>query len=225
MDLKGQVQWINSSVYDSLKGILSFSTNHFSTYGIGYKQDVPSFTDTSGHWAKEDIGFVASYGLLKGTSDTTFSPDTDMTRGMFITALGRLANTDVSGYEKSSFTDVKNDAYYMGYIQWASKNSIANGVGNGRFAPDQSITREQMAVIMQNYAKAIGITLPKIHEENTFADSTKISAYAKDAVKEMQTAGIINGKNGNLFDPQGRATRAEVSAVLHRFVERMNNEE
>ena len=224
VDLKGQVQWINSSVYDSLKGILSFNTNHFSTYGIGYKQDVPSFTDTSGHWAKEDIGFVASYGLLKGTSDTTFSPDTDMTRGMFITALGRLANTDVSGYEKSSFTDVKNDAYYMGYIQWASKNSIANGVGNGRFAPDQSITREQMAVIMQNYAKAIGITLPKIHEENTFADSIKISAYAKDAVKEMQTAGIINGKNGNLFDPQGRATRAEVSAVLHRFVERMNNE-
>ena len=138
---------------------------------------------------------------------------------MFVTALGRLANADVSGYTKSSFTDVKGDAYYMGYIEWASKNNIVNGVGNGRFAPDQSITREQMAVIMQNYAKVIGFTLPKVHVENTFADSTKINTYAKEAVKQMQMAGVISGKNSNLFDPQGTATRAEVSAVLRRFVE------
>ena len=142
-----------------------------------------------------------------------------MTRGMFVTALGRLANADVSGYAKSSFSDVKSDAYYMGYIEWASKNNIVNGVGNGKFAPYQSITREQMAVIMSNYAKTIGYTLPKVHVENIFADNGKISAYAKEAVKQMQMAGVISGKNGNLFDPQGTATRAEVSAVLRRFVE------
>ena len=219
VDAKGKVHWLVNSVYDSVEQVLRFSTDHFSTYGIGYKQTNTTFTDIAGHWAKEDIEFVASRGLFSGTSTTTFSPNTAMTRGMFVTALGRLANADVSGYTKSSFTDVKGDAYYMGYIEWASKNNIVNGVGNGRFAPDQSITREQMAVIMQNYAKVIGFTLPKVHVENTFADSTKINTYAKEAVKQMQMAGVISGKNSNLFDPQGTATRAEVSAVLRRFVE------
>lgn len=219
VDAKGKVHWLTNSVYDSAEKVLRFSTDHFSTYGIGYKQANTAFTDIAGHWAKEDIEFVASRGLFSGTSETKFSPNTAMTRGMFVTALGRLANADVSGYAKSSFSDVQDDAYYMGYIEWASKNNIVNGVGNGKFAPDQSITREQMAVIMSNYAKTIGYTLPKVHIENIFADNGKISTYAKEAVKQMQMAGVISGKNGNLFDPQGTATRAEVSAVLRRFVE------
>jgi uncharacterized repeat protein (TIGR02543 family) len=219
VDSNGNVHWLVNSVYDSVEKVLRFSTSHFSTYGIGYKQTNTAFTDIAGHWAKEDIEFVVSRGLFGGRSATTFGPNTAMTRGMLVTALARLANADVSGYPKSSFTDVKNDAYYMGYIGWASKNSIVNGVGDNKFAPDQSITREQMAVILQNYAKAIGFTLPKVHKENTFADSAKISAYAKDAVKQAQMAGIISGKNGNLFDPQGTATRAEVSAMLRRFVQ------
>ncbi len=123
------------------------STDHFSTYGIGYKQTNTAFTDIAAHWAKEDIEFVVSRGLFSGTSTTTFSPNTAMTRGMFVTALGRLANADVSSYTKSSFTDVKSDAYYMGYIEWASKNSVVNGTGNGKFAPYQSITRELMAFL------------------------------------------------------------------------------
>ena len=219
VDSKGKVHWLVNSVYDSVEKVLRFSTDHFSTYGIGYKQDAPAFTDIGGHWAKDDIVFVVNRGLFSGTSATTFSPNIAITRGMFVTAMGRLANADVSGYAKSSFTDVKGNSYYMGYIEWASKNNIVNGVGNGRFAPDQSITREQMAVIMSNYAKTIGYTLPNVHVENTFADNGKISAYANEAVKQMQIAGVISGKNGNLFDPQGTATRAEVSAVLRRLVE------
>lgn len=219
VDAKGKVHWLTNSVYDSVAQVLRFSTDHFSTYGIGYKQTNTAFTDIAAHWAKEDIEFVVSRGLFSGTSNTTFSPNTAMTRGMFVTALGRLANADVNGYTKSSFTDVKNDAYYMNYIEWASNNNIINGVGNGKFAPDQSITREQMAVIMSNYAKTIGYTLPKVHIENIFTDNAKISTYAKEDVKQMQMAGVISGKNGNLFDPQGTATRAEVSAVLRRFVE------
>ena len=219
VDAKGKVHWLTNSVYDSVEKVLRFSTDHFSTYGIGYKQTNTAFTDIAGHWAKGDIEFVVSRGLFSGTSETKFSPNTAMTRGMFVTALGRLANADVSGYTKSSFTDVKGDAYYMGYIEWASKNNIVNGVGNGRFVPDQSITREQMAVIMSNYAKTIGYTLPKVHIENIFTDNAKINTYAKEAVKQMQMAGVISGKNSNLFDPQGTATRAEVSAVLRRFVE------
>jgi len=142
-----------------------------------------------------------------------------MTRGMFVTVLGRMAKVDVSGYKESSFTDVKENAYYMSYIEWARLNNIIKGIGNGIFAPDQSITREQMAVIMQNFAKAHGFKLPKVNEEKAFADSDSISAYANEAVQEMQMSGIINGKGGNIFDPQGEATRAEVSAVLRRFME------
>lgn len=162
---------------------------------------------------------MVSRRLLDGTSKDKFSPNTAMTRGELITALGKLASIDVSSYTKSSFCDVKDDAYYMGYIEWASKNNILNGVGNNKFAPDQSITREHMALILQSFSKVIGYTLPRVHVENTFDDNGKISTHAIEAVKQMQMAGIIRGKNSNLFDPQGTVTRAEVSAILRRFVE------
>ncbi|MPN47026.1 Endo-1,4-beta-xylanase A [bioreactor metagenome] len=149
VDASGAVHWLANSVYDSVNRVLRFSTTHFSTYGVGYKQANPAFTDTASHWAKDDIAFAVSRGLLDGTSATTFSPNSALTRGMFVAALGRLSNTDVSLYKRSSFTNVKNDAYYMGYIEWANKNYILTGVGNGKFAPDQAITRAQMAVIMQ----------------------------------------------------------------------------
>lgn len=220
-DANGAVHWLTNSVYDSVNQVLRFSTPHFSTYGVGYKQTNTTFTDTANHWAKDDIGFVVSRGLLSGTSATTFSPNTTMTRGVFVTALGRLADVNVSEYKRSSFTDVKNDANYMGYIEWANNNNILKGVGDGKYVPDQPISREQMAIILQKYAKVTGLTLPKVYAANTFADSTKISASAKDAVKQMQTAGIISPKNGNIFDPQTAVTRAEVSAVLHRYVQIM----
>ena len=218
VDEKGKMQWLINSVYDSVNKVLRFSTNHFSIYGVGYKQDTPTFTDIHNHWAKDDIDFVVARELFDGTSLTTFSPNTPMTRGMFVTALGRLANADVSSYKQSNFTDVKNDAYYTGYIAWANKNKIVTGIGDGRFAPDESITREQMAAIMSNYANTIGFIFPKIHTENSFTDNAKISTYAKAAVIQMQMASVISGKKGNIFDPQGTVLRAEVAAVLHRFV-------
>lgn len=195
------------------------STDTNNSSGVGYGEDAPAFTDIADHWAKEDIEFVVSRGLFRGTSDTTFSPKTAMTRGMFVTVLGRLANANVSSFQESSFTDVKNDLYYMSFIEWANRNGIVKGIGDKKFAPDQAITREQMAVIMSNYVKTMNLKLNQVHEENNFADSAHISAYAEDAVKQMQMAGILSGKKGNLFDPQGMATRAEVSAVVHRFVE------
>jgi len=218
IDDKSTAHWLNDSVYDRVNEVLCFSTNHFSTYGVGYKEDTPTFIDIANHWAKEDIEFVIKHGLFGGTSDTTFSPDIAVTRGMFVTVLGRLANADVGIYKESSFTDVKDDAYYIGYIEWARENRIVNGTGDGTFAPNQSITREQMAVIMQNYAKIIGFTLLEVYGDDTFVDSDNISAFAKDAVRQIRMAGVIGGKNGNIFDPQGTATRAEVSAVLRRFM-------
>ena len=217
VDAKGKVTYLTDSSYDAQRGTVVFSTSHFSTYGIAYKASF-NFTDIDGHWAKDDILFVANRGLMTGTSATTFSPNGSMTRGMFVTALGRLANADISAYKQSSFTDVKADAYYMGYIEWGVKNNILAGIG-GKFDPDALVTREQMAAIMDRYATAIGFKLPEVHTQNVFADNTTIGAWAAPSVKRIQMAGIIQGKNNNFYDPQGTATRAEVSAVLRRFVE------
>ena len=219
VDDAGKVEWITKSSYNaSLKAVV-FETGHFSVYGVGYKTFVPAFTDITGHWAADNILFAASRGLLSGTSDTTFSPDTGMTRGMFMTALGRLAGINPDSYQTGKFTDVKADAYYAPYVNWAAQTGIVEGVTATTFAPDTNINREQMAVIMKNYAAKLGYDLPQTLKAVTFADNTQISSWAKDAVKSMQQAGILTGKNENKFDPKGTATRAEVATVLRRFVE------
>ena len=152
VDDAGKVEWITKSSYNaSLKAVV-FETGHFSVYGVGYKTFVPAFTDITGHWAADNILFAASRGLLSGTSDTTFSPDTGMTRGMFVTALGRLAGINPDSYQTGKFTDVKADAYYAPYVNWAAQTGIVEGVTATTFAPDTNINREQMAVIMKNYA-------------------------------------------------------------------------
>ena len=219
VDDAGKVEWITKSSYDaSLKAVV-FETGHFSVYGVGYKNPAPAFTDIHNHWAADNILFAASRGLLSGTSDTTFSPNTGMTRGMFVTALGRLAGINPDSYKTGKFTDVKADAYYAPYVNWAAQNDIVEGVTATTFAPDTNINREQMAVIMANYAKKLGYDLPKTLQAVTFADNAQISSWAKNAVRTMQQAGILSGKNGNKFDPKGTATRAEVATVLRRFVE------
>ena len=219
VDDVGKVEWITKSSYDaSLKAVV-FETGHFSVYGVGYKNPAPAFTDIHNHWAADNILFAASRGLLSGTSDTTFSPNTGMSRGMFVTALGRLAGINPDSYKTGKFTDVKADAYYAPYVNWAAQNGIVEGVTATTFAPDSNINREQMAVIMANYAKKLGYDLPKTLQAVTFADNAQISSWAKNAVRAMQQAGILAGKNGNKFDPKGTATRAEVATILRRFVE------
>ena len=219
VDENGNVQWISKSSYNMDQKAVIFVAEHFSIYGIGYKNQIPAFTDVNNHWAKDNMLFVVSRGLLSGTSATTFSPNTGMTRGMFVTALGRLAGVDPTDYQARMFTDVKEDAYYAPYVNWAAKTGVVSGTTDTTFAPDTNINREQMAVIMKNYAAKLGYTIPKTLEAVNFADSAGISSWAKEAVKSMQQAGILAGKTNNCFDPAGTATRAEVAAVLRRFVE------
>ena len=219
VDKTGKVEWLTKSSYDADQKAVIFEAAHFSIYGVGYKNPVPNFTDINGHWAKEHILFTVSRGLFSGTGKTTFSPNTTLTRGMFVTALGRLAGINPADYKNGKFTDVKTDAYYAPYVNWAASKGIVNGTGATTFAPDNKITREQMAVIMKNYADKMGYSIPKTLEAVTFADNAQISSWAKDAVKAMQQAGVLSGKANNLFDPKGNATRAEAATVLHRFVE------
>lgn len=219
VDKQGKVEWLTKSSYDKDKKAVLFETNHFSIYGVGYQKTLPNFKDINNHWAKEDILFVVNREMLSGTDKNTFSPDVKLTRGMFVTALGRLSKIDTQNYKQSKFADVKENAYYTAYVNWAEEQGIVNGTGKDTFSPDKSITREEMAVIMKNYAEKLGYTLPKTLEEIKFTDDEQISDWAKEAVKEMQMAGILSGKKDNSFDPKGEATRAEASALLHRFVE------
>ena len=219
VDGNGKPQWITKSNYNADQKAVIFELTQPGVYGVGYDAKMPAFTDIENHWAKDNILFVVSRGLLNGTSETTFSPNTGMTRGMFVTALGRLAGVDPADYQSGKFTDVKADAYYAPYVNWAAKTGIVSGTTDTTFAPDTNINREQMAVIMKNYAVKLGYTVPKALEAVTFADNASISSWAKEAVKSMQQAGILAGKTNNRFDPAGTATRAEVATVLWRFVE------
>jgi len=160
--------------------------------------------------------------LFKGTSETLFSPNQAMTRGMLVTVLGRLHKVDTNAYISSSFADVSTSQYYAPYIEWARENSIVLGIGENKFAPDLIITRQDLAVIIVRYMDYGKIDVPMTRMIAVFADSSQISAYADNAVQVMVNAGIMTGKPNNIFDPKGSATRAEVAAVLHRFAEKAN---
>jgi uncharacterized repeat protein (TIGR02543 family) len=219
VDAKGNATRIDGSVYDTNEGAILISTDHLSTvYGVSYTEPSAKFTDIRTHWGKESIDYVVGRGLLSGTSETIFAPNTSMTRGMLVTALGRLAGVDVKAYTTNSFTDVKADSAFLPYIEWAYKKGVVQGTGNSQFAPDRAITREEIAVIFANYAKAIGYKLPVTREATTYADAFSIGSYYQTAVTAMQQAGIMMGGNGNKFNPKASATRAEVSSMLHRYI-------
>ncbi len=218
VDGSGNPIRIPGSVYDANSRSLLIPTNHFSVYGVGYETPSAKFTDVASHWAKDSIDYVVGRGLLSGTTKTNFSPDTAMTRGMLVTALGRLAGVDIKAFTKNSFTDVKADSAFRPYIEWAYSKGIVQGIGNQQFAPDRAITREEIAVILQNYAKATDYKLPVTRTAITFADASSVGSVYKDAVTAMQQAGIMIGEQSNKFNPKSNATRAEVSAMLHRYI-------
>lgn len=218
VDGKGNATRIPDSCYDANSGSIILSSNHFSVYGVGYTAPSAKFTDINSHWGKEAIDYVVGRGLFSGTTDTTFSPNMAMDRGMLITVLGRLSGADVSAYKTSSFTDVAVGKYYLPYIEWAYKKGVVSGIGNGKFAPDQAITREETAVIFENYSRATGYTLPVTHTAAAFGDVSSIGSAYKTAVTAMQQAGIMMGGTNNEFNPKASATRAEVSSMLNRYI-------
>lgn len=215
VDENGKLTRIDGSSYDTKSKSMMFSTNHFSVYGIGYDS---SFTDTGSHWAKESIDYVVSRGLFSGLSDGTFRPDAAITRGDFVTALGRLSSVNKEDYKKSSFTDIKADAYYLPYVEWAYKNGIIQGTGSSQFAPNRAITREEIASVLQNYTKATGYKLSTANTAASFTDDGSISSIFKQAVTTMHQAGILKGDQNNRFNPKSITTRAEVSTILQRYI-------
>ena len=188
-----------------------------------FRENPKSFNDIAGHWAKGNIDFVTERELFLGTGDGNFSPQSGMTRAMFATVIGRLYERSygkLSEKDDSKFADVDNDAYYETYINWASENNIITGIGGGLFKPDREITRQEMAAILYRFAEFLN-TLPSDSEKTqlNYQDASEISSWATEAAVYCQQRGIITGRSGGNFVPQGTATRAEVAAILQRFIE------
>lgn len=176
-----------------------------------------NFTDTRGHWAKTAIDYVVSKGYFAGLSNTEFGPNKSITRGQFVSVLGRMLNVNVNDYKDQNFKDVKSGMYYSPYITWANKVGIASGVGQGNFAPDKELTREEMAVMMTKFLKVSGKNLNAKGKTNAFKDEDKIQGWAKDSVKEMARLGIVSGMGDGSFAPKSPFTRAQVAQVLYNI--------
>ncbi|MDR0906580.1 MAG: S-layer homology domain-containing protein [Oscillospiraceae bacterium] len=177
------------------------------------------FTDVAeSDWFYDDVAFVYANGLFSGTSDTTFSPETAMTRAMLVTVLFRLA-APAKGANTTNFADVPLGEYYSDAVAWAAENGIVEGY-DGKFYPDEPISRQDLAVILLRYAELIGkgpVGAWAIRLD--YADLDEVSDYAASAVMWTTLKGIISGKPDKILDPKAQASRAEVAAMLHRFAD------
>ena len=181
---------------------------------------VNPFTDVSEKdWFYNDAMFVYKNGLMLGTSKTLFSPHGTVTRGMMATILWRMEGS-LAPKDENSFTDVEAGRWYADAITWATENGIFAGYSKDKFGPDDPITREQLTAIFYRYADYKGYKLTVTENLDKFEDADKITDYAKMVMQWAVGNGLIKGKSENLLDPQGTATRAEISAMLHRFIEK-----
>ena len=171
-------------------------------------------------WFYNDVMFVYSNGIMAGTGETTFEPNTTTNRAMFVAVVWRLENMPAPE-NTASFTDVEKGTWYTEAAAWAYENGIASGFGDGTFGPNEKLTREQLAVFLYKYAQYKGYDLTITGNIDSFIDKDSVSPWAKDAVTWAVQNGFIAGKDGNKLDPKGFATRAEFAAIIHRFIENM----
>lgn len=170
----------------------------------------------SADWFYNDVKYVYEKGMMAGTAADVFAPNATTTRAMIVTILYRLEGSPaVTG--TSAFVDVPAGQWYTDAVNWAAANQIVKGTSATTFAPNDSITREQMAAILYRYAQYKGYDVTKKADLSGYSDNSQVSTYAKDALAWANAAKLINGVTNTTLAPQGNATRAQVSAILHRF--------
>lgn len=179
------------------------------------------FTDVADSaWYKSAVDFASSHELFNGVSATEFAPDLPMTRAMLVTVLHRLeSEPDVTA--ANIFTDVMNGTWYTGAVVWGTENKIIEGYGDGRFGPEDNLTREQMATILYRYMKFLGMDVSARGDLSAFVDGNQVSSWALEAMQWAVGSGVITGKEGAVLDPMGNTTRAEVATMLMRLVGQM----
>ncbi|MBR5816126.1 MAG: S-layer homology domain-containing protein [Anaerotignum sp.] len=176
-------------------------------------------------WFSKAVTFMWSKGLISGTAEGQFSPNVNMTRGMFVTVVGRICEAEGEKIKNDGcqFTDVKDDIYYAKYVQWAKENGIASGSDDGRFYPEKNISRQEMLVMLRNLAKHMdkNITVKGGKSAKDFADYGQIELWAETAVSWAYQNVIVSGRDGNLMAPKATATRAEVSQIFMKYLQNL----
>ncbi len=189
---------------------------------LNQRPDALPFIDVAeGAWYAGNVRYVYENRLMNGTSSDLFSPSATTTRGMIVTILHRLEGepdmeSEIPDY---AFADVEAESWYGEAVYWAQMNGIVKGYSDEEFAPEQQITREQIAAILERYADFKGIDTSTRGNLAKFTDQSQIADWAKENVAWAIGYGLLTGKGNNTLDPQGNATRAEVAAMLQRFLE------
>ncbi len=214
---EGQPEIVSNCSYDFETGKITFKVTHFSTYAVGYNKvtfnDVPA-----GASYEEAVAFIAARGITSGTGGGKFEPDSKLTRGQLIVMVMRAYGIKPDTDFTSNFEDAGND-YYTGYLAAAKRLSISNGVGMNRFAPEKSISRQEMYTLLYNTLKAMR-QVPKAANENSildYIDSEGVASWAVTAMEELIKVGVIEGSNGRL-NPKTIATRKEMAHVLYELL-------
>ena len=189
----------------------------------GDTTDTITYRDVAaGAWYSEAVAFATENGVMTGTSADTFSPNLEMSRAMLVTVIYRLEGEPaVSG--AAHFDDVASGQWYFAAIAWASENGIANGVSDKTFAPNDDISREQMAAILFRYANYKGYDTSARADLSAYSDAGSVSAYAEESMRWATGAGLITGMENSTLSPNSNATRAQVATILMRFVEAFVN--
>jgi uncharacterized repeat protein (TIGR02543 family) len=211
--------------YDPVKKVAYFTTDHLSVYMVAYDASLVKvspadrYTDVDvSAWYYEAVEYALEKGLFVGTSETTFSPNTAMSRAMLVTVLWRM-ESEPAVISANSFTDVAADAWYAKPVLWANANNIVSGYGGGLFGPDDNITREQMAAILNRYAGFKGYDVSVADNLAVYADAGHVSDWALASMKWAVGEKLITGMTTTTLVPQGNATRAQVATILMRYIE------
>jgi hypothetical protein len=170
-------------------------------------------------WFYDDVRYTHIRGLMLGTASDRYSPDATLTRGMAVTALYRASGRPDTGGLRNPFYDVADGKYYTDAVKWAAANNIVVGTGTGAFAPESPITRQDLAVVLNRYADCIGLTLPATQSYTAPRDESDIADYAKESIEKFFKAMVVELGSDGLMTPKAPATRAEATAMLHRFLE------
>ncbi|WP_046498246.1 S-layer homology domain-containing protein [Syntrophomonas zehnderi] len=193
----------------------------------GVKQTIPvqvgaasiNFADTATHWARDYIGKLAARGVVTGMGNNFYLPDDSLTRAQFLTMLAKtIHDLDVTQATPAGFADVPATEWYYNYVNWGFEKGIVKGLDETTFAPNEKITREQMATMLDNFTKSTDFVLPETNPGVSFKDSSLISPWAVDSVNKIVSLGIIGGYPEGDFKPQGNATRAEAATVTYKLL-------
>ena len=198
-------------------------TKNFTLYAKWTEKDNGEwknpFTDVKENdWFYASVKYAYENDLMKGISNTEFAPDSEVTRAMFVTVIYRMENEPQTG--KCAFTDVESDSYYENAVAWANENGIVSGISEECFAPNEPITREQMAAIIYRYAAFKGYDITT-SSNTSYTDNDNISDYAKDAVIWAAEKSVMTGNTDGSFAPKANTTRAQVASVFMRMVENL----